>query len=174
MKRTNKKGFTIVELVIVIAVIAILAAVLIPNLSRLVGKANESSAMQAARNEYQAYLAEYAKDLAGDEEFVIVKGKYAFEVTGGKFDEVAKDATSTAYNGISKVDLTKNVVKSAEATEETGTTAPTVSDTVVGGKWYSDVTCKTEVASFTKGTTYYYAVALAEDLGSAEVAIYAK
>ena len=35
MKHTNKKGFTIVELVIVIAVIAILAAVLIPNLSRL-------------------------------------------------------------------------------------------------------------------------------------------
>lgn len=171
MKRTNKKGFTIVELVIVIAVIAILAAVLIPNLSRLVGKANESSAMQAARNEYQAYLAEYAKDLAGDEEFVIVKGKYAFEVMGGKFDEVAKDATSTAYNGISKVDLTKNVVKSATATT---TAAPTVSDTIVGSKWYSDVTCKTEVNSFTEGTTYYYAVALDEDLGSAEVAIYAK
>ncbi|MGM9683101.1 MAG: type IV pilin protein, partial [Eubacteriales bacterium] len=30
MKNTKKKGFTIVELVIVIAVIAILAAVLIP------------------------------------------------------------------------------------------------------------------------------------------------
>ena len=49
MKLTNKKkGFTIVELVIVIAVIAILAAVLIPNLSRLVTKANESAAMQEA------------------------------------------------------------------------------------------------------------------------------
>ncbi len=50
MKRTNKKGFTIVELVIVIAVIAILAAVLIPNISRLVQKANESSDIQAVRN----------------------------------------------------------------------------------------------------------------------------
>ena len=50
MKRTNKKGFTIVELVIVIAVIAILAAVLIPNISRLVRKANESSDIQAVRN----------------------------------------------------------------------------------------------------------------------------
>ena len=50
MKRTNKKGFTIVELVIVIAVIAILAAVLIPNISRLVKKANESSDIQAVRN----------------------------------------------------------------------------------------------------------------------------
>ena len=49
MKRTNKKGFTIVELVIVIAVIAILAAVLIPNISRLVKKANESADIQACR-----------------------------------------------------------------------------------------------------------------------------
>ena len=49
MKRTDKKGFTIVELVIVIAVIAILAAVLIPNISRLVKKANESADIQACR-----------------------------------------------------------------------------------------------------------------------------
>ena len=49
MKRTNKKGFTIVELVIVIAVIAILAAVLIPNISRLVKKANQSADIQACR-----------------------------------------------------------------------------------------------------------------------------
>lgn len=49
MKHRNKKGFTIVELVIVIAVIAILAAVLIPNLSRLVTKADKSAAMQEAK-----------------------------------------------------------------------------------------------------------------------------
>lgn len=46
----NRKGFTIVELVIVIAVIAILAAVLIPTFSGVVGKANESSALQTARS----------------------------------------------------------------------------------------------------------------------------
>ena len=49
MKHTNKKGFTIVELVIVIAVIAILAAVLIPTFSNLIKKANESSDVQAVR-----------------------------------------------------------------------------------------------------------------------------
>ena len=49
MKHTNKKGFTIVELVIVIAVIAILAAVLIPTFSNLIKKANQSSDIQAAR-----------------------------------------------------------------------------------------------------------------------------
>ena len=47
--RMNKKGFTIVELVIVIAVIAVLAAVLIPTFVSLVNKANQSSDIQAAR-----------------------------------------------------------------------------------------------------------------------------
>ncbi|MBQ2865671.1 MAG: type II secretion system protein [Clostridia bacterium] len=46
----SKKGFTIVELVIVIAVIAILAAVLIPTFSNLVKKANIASDTSLAKN----------------------------------------------------------------------------------------------------------------------------
>ena len=42
MKKMNKKGFTIVELVIVIAVIAILAAVMIPTFSGIVDRANNT------------------------------------------------------------------------------------------------------------------------------------
>ena len=49
MKR-NKKGFTIVELVIVIAVIAILAAVLIPTFSSLIRRANETFDISLAKN----------------------------------------------------------------------------------------------------------------------------
>lgn len=49
MKKSSKKGFTIVELVIVIAVIAILAAVLIPTYSSLVKKANLSADEQAVK-----------------------------------------------------------------------------------------------------------------------------
>ena len=47
MINSKKKGFTIVELVIVIAVIAVLAAVLIPTFSNLVKKANISADQQA-------------------------------------------------------------------------------------------------------------------------------
>ena len=50
MKRSNKKGFTIVELVIVIAIIAILAAVLIPTFASLIQKANESKDTQLVKN----------------------------------------------------------------------------------------------------------------------------
>ena len=59
MKNTNKKGFTIVELVIVIAVIAILAAVLIPTFASIVKKANAANDTVVAKNMNTA-LAEYS------------------------------------------------------------------------------------------------------------------
>lgn len=57
MKKMNKKGFTIVELVIVIAVIAILAAVLIPTFSGVVAKAQESAALQELAAAYKEAFA---------------------------------------------------------------------------------------------------------------------
>ena len=56
MLKTKKKGFTIVELVIVIAVIAILAAVLIPTFATIIGNAEKSTAMQACKSAYSEYL----------------------------------------------------------------------------------------------------------------------
>ena len=50
MYRNSKKGFTVVELVIVIAIIAILAAVLIPTFAGLIQKANESKDTQLVKN----------------------------------------------------------------------------------------------------------------------------
>ena len=50
MKKTNKKGFTIVELVIVIVVIAILVAVMIPTMVHLVNKANIANDTAIAKN----------------------------------------------------------------------------------------------------------------------------
>ncbi|MBE7078198.1 MAG: prepilin-type N-terminal cleavage/methylation domain-containing protein [Clostridiales bacterium] len=47
MKKMNKKGFTIVELVIVIAVIAIMSAVLIPTFSGIIKKSRRSADEQA-------------------------------------------------------------------------------------------------------------------------------
>lgn len=48
--KSYKKGFTIVELVIVIAVIAILSAVLIPTFSSIIKSANESKIKQEIKN----------------------------------------------------------------------------------------------------------------------------
>ena len=64
MKHTNKKGFTIVELVIVIAVIAILAAVLIPTFSNLIKKANVSNDTAIAKNLNTAAISAQADTFA--------------------------------------------------------------------------------------------------------------
>lgn len=55
--KKNKRGFTIVELVIVIAVIGILAAVLIPTFSGVVKNANETALKEEARNSVVSYMA---------------------------------------------------------------------------------------------------------------------
>ena len=66
MRSKSKKGFTIVELVIVIAVIAILAAVLIPTFSSLLKKANQSADQQAVHQMNVALAAEEAFGAPGD------------------------------------------------------------------------------------------------------------
>ena len=52
----NKKGFTLVELVIVIAVITILAAVLIPTFTGIIERANNSAKLQRATHARDEYI----------------------------------------------------------------------------------------------------------------------
>ena len=172
MKKTNtKKGFTIIELVIVIAVIGILAAVLIPTFSGVIEKANESAAMQAARNEYEVYLSEHAAELTGKENFVIVyKNTYAFEVKEGQFNATPVATTAEKVpNHEGKADLTK--VKSVKATADDN--LPTVTGETIS-EVYATFLCATKVdqTNIVAGTTYYYVSTT--DIGNAEVAIYTK
>ena len=54
--KKKRKAFTLLELVIVIAVIAILAAVLIPTFSSIIRRGNESNTIQTVRNLNTALL----------------------------------------------------------------------------------------------------------------------
>lgn len=47
-KKLNKKGFSLVELIVVIAIMAILAAIIIPTVTNKINDANKGSANQAA------------------------------------------------------------------------------------------------------------------------------
>jgi type IV pilus assembly protein PilA len=55
----NKKGFTLIELIIVIAIIAILAAVLIPTMTNAVNDANVAS----TKNNISGAIGDYESDL---------------------------------------------------------------------------------------------------------------
>lgn len=50
MNKKNKKGFTLTELIVVIVIIAVLAAVMIPTYTGIVQKARKSADLQEAKN----------------------------------------------------------------------------------------------------------------------------
>ncbi len=77
-KNTNKKGFTLVELVIVIAVIAILAGVMIATFSNVVSDAQASADLQEVKSSVDAMYLSYVAD-NGDV-------PNALEVKDGAFD----------------------------------------------------------------------------------------
>lgn len=97
MLKKMKKAFTITELVIVIAVIAILAAVLIPTFTTVVNNANESAAMQETKSEWTNCSAEIVTTVdASSMNYLIVHEGYAFVVLNGNLevDPVQKDVTA--------------------------------------------------------------------------------
>jgi type IV pilus assembly protein PilA len=120
MKKMNKKGFTIVELVIVIAVIAILSAVLIPTFSGVVTEAKLTAAMSDARAEYQEYIrTELGKgnDIAGTADFIYTNDeKVVVLIINGEVGD--------AFNSFA--DIKGYTIKTSEADDATViTTAPT-------------------------------------------------
>jgi prepilin-type N-terminal cleavage/methylation domain-containing protein len=60
LRKKNQKGFTLIELMIVIAIIGILAAIAIPNFLAYRTKGQNSAAQAAAKNFYQTTMAYFA------------------------------------------------------------------------------------------------------------------
>ena len=131
MKNTSKKGFTLVELVIVIAVIAVLAAVLIPTFTSVITTAKQSAKLQeikaAVDAEYIDFVAEkksvpvsvsvdsngYVKFLdtaATSGQYTLANGNIPL-YTNGYYIYLVWDTTTNGYSVVGyKTALTENVL----------------------------------------------------------------
>lgn len=97
MTKTNNKGFSLVELIIVVAIMAILIGVLAPQYIKYVEKSRVASDEQLAEQCYtavQSALADedYFTDISSSDKVVI--GKTKIEVTGGD----ASKGLTAAFN----------------------------------------------------------------------------
>ena len=117
--KNNKKGFTIVELVVVIAVIAILAAVLIPTFSSITNSARESAAMQEAKSGMDSVLALTQGTMPEDSAFVVAESNddttndYTFVFHGNKLQNAAALNNYNLY-----AECRRNDVATADGTKE--------------------------------------------------------
>ena len=104
-KKLNKKGFSLIELIIVIAIMAILAAIIVPTVINKVNEAEKSAAATEAQN------------LANAVQQDII--------------EIAAGGTDTTY--VQSVSGTTITLKPGAPSTITGSNSDTITVTVTGG-----------------------------------------
>lgn len=119
-RKMNNKGFTLVELIVVLVILAILAAILVPTLMGYIDKAREEkdfSTAQAVRVAAQSVVAEmYGKGETIDNNSVVGKNNEILKLVGadssGNIDGKAVSVTSVT---VTNNQVTGIVVKIADS-----------------------------------------------------------
>ena len=162
MKTQRRRGFTVVELVVVIAIIAVLAAVLIPTFTSIIKKANDSAYLQERTNQQIADLAEkvekinyftwedFEKKLA--EELAKVGSTDTEAIQKAVDAAIAKysDSSQTGNTGLTETQV-KKIVEEAMKGQLTTAQVEAIVRQVLSGTTVSEETIRTIVNNAVKG-----------------------
>lgn len=112
-----KKGFTLVELVIVIAVIAILAAVLIPTFSTVISNANDSAAKQEADTAVTVMISEVGgENLSQLNGAIFESNGRIYEYKDGALTTTLTSVTNVLYRAYAKTNATYSATSGVSLT----------------------------------------------------------
>ena len=131
--KTKRKGFTITELVIVIAVIAILAAVLIPTLTNVVANANQSAALQTCRTAFNDYQAANFEDTSDGLVFEYNGYCYVYLNSNLQYIGEMKDFTKVETAGAEKESARNYIFDIATPADDTKITVTAGASTATVG-----------------------------------------
>ena len=130
----NRKGFTLIELMIVVVIIGILAALAIPRFMQTSGKAKKSEAKTVLKQLYQlerAYFQEHDAYVAGANTAALVASSLSFDDPGADarydYSVTTLGATFTA---------TATEIADADGDGTANETLTMDQDGVEGGDWY--------------------------------------
>ena len=119
MKKLNKKGFTLIELIVVIAILAILAAILIPAITGYITKATDSKNAANCR----ALYSQTAMEVMINDSATYVPS-IGGTASGNTYTVAA--STSSPLAIVYTIDRTNKVVSAFTCTPTTGTTTAIV------------------------------------------------
>ena len=121
MDKNKKKGFTLVELIVVLAILAILAAMLVPALTGYIDKANEKKVIATARQYYVAAQTVVSEAYANNDKLQgisILSGSYTVRIEEQQEKTYSKEQIANSTSEEVEMKYLRDFVSLAEENEK--------------------------------------------------------